>query len=57
MFYALAGNGDDAALVRATVNAEDDISTERLADFNGIGDLNLLSPENVILPDPATQVT
>ena len=55
VFYALAGDGSDAALLRATVNGADDITTERLADFAGIGDLGNLSEDNIVLPDPASQ--
>ena len=54
VFYALAGDGADAALVLATFTGTDDATIERLADFNGIGDLGDLRPENVVLPDPAT---
>ena len=52
----MAGDGTDAALVRATVNGADDISLERLADFDGIGDLGNLSEDNIILSGIA-QVT
>jgi hypothetical protein len=51
--YFLAGDGTDAALARVTVTAPDDASVEILAHFNGIGDLTLLNPDNVSLPDPA----
>lgn len=50
--YFLAGNGNDAALTRATVNDTDDVSVEILANFMGIGDLGNMSTDNVILPDP-----
>ncbi|MFB9150068.1 Ig-like domain-containing protein [Roseovarius ramblicola] len=52
--YFLAGDGTDAALARVTVAAPDDASVEILANFSDIGDLNQLSPDNVILPDPVT---
>lgn len=52
--YFLAGDGTDAAMARVTVAGADDASVEILANFTDIGDLGLLNPGNVILPDPAT---
>ncbi len=51
--YFLAGDGEDAALVRTETNGTDDASVEVMAQFEGIGDLAELNPENVILADPA----
>ncbi len=50
--YFLAGDGNDAALVRADVNGNDDASVEVMAEFQGIGDLAALNTDNVVLPDP-----
>ncbi|WP_306151030.1 Ig-like domain-containing protein [Roseovarius sp. MMSF_3281] len=50
--FFLAGDGEDAALVRTETNGADDASVEVMARFEGIGDLSDLSPDNVILPDP-----
>lgn len=55
--YFLAGDGTNAALARASVNATDDASVEILANFSDIGDLGQLSADNVILPDPVTGIT
>ncbi|MFU8834104.1 MAG: Ig-like domain-containing protein [Roseovarius sp.] len=52
--YFLAGDGTDAALARATVNGTDNATLEIMANFVGIGDLALLNPDNVVLPDPVS---
>jgi hypothetical protein len=41
-------------MARVIVAGADNASVEILANFTGIGDLGLLNPDNVILPDPAT---
>lgn len=50
--YFLAGDGEDAALIRTQTNAPDDASVEVMAQFVGIGDLSNLSLDNIALPDP-----
>lgn len=50
-FYLLAGDGTDAALVRAEIAGPDDASVAVMAGFEGIGDLAALHPSSIILPD------
>jgi len=52
--YFLAGDTNgDAALARVEVSGTE-ATAEILSNFSDIGDLNQLSADNVILPDPAT---
>ena len=50
--YFLAGDGEDAALVRAEVNGTDDATVEVMGAFERIGDLAALDTDTVVLPDP-----
>lgn len=50
--YALATDGTDAKLVKASFSASDDVTVDTLAVFNDLNDLSNLSADNILHTDP-----